>query len=468
MTSIKTAGSFRDPAGFLFERDGTLYRQVNRSYKENYDRLLASDLYTNLSDAQLLVPHAEQDVEPLDRSSAYKVLQPERIPFISYPYEWSFSQLQDAALLTLAVQRRALEHGMSLKDATAYNVQFRNGRPIFIDTLSFEVYQPGEPWVAYRQFCQHFLAPLALMSLTDVRLNQLSRANIDGVPLDLASRLLPWRTRLDVGLALHVHLHARFQAASGISTEQDAAPRGRFARTSLLGLIDSLESAVRKRRLSLPKSIWSDYYQENTYTKVAAEQKGRLVARFLDHVAPGIVWDVGANTGVYSRLAGDRGIPTISFDLDPACVERNYLEARKRGEANVLPLVLDIFNPSPAIGWQNQERMTLFDRGPVDLVLALALVHHLVIAGNLPLDEVAEFFRRVARWLVIEFVPRDDPQTRRLLQAHRGISHDYGQEAFEQCFQEHFTMIESAPVPETGRSIYLMKRRDDPWDAGAV
>lgn len=464
MASPRTAGSFRDPSGFLFEREGALFRQVNRSYTDHYDLLVASGLYKDLTDAQLLIPHEESNVEPLDPGSAYKVLRPEIIPFISYPYEWSFSQLQDAALLTLAVERRALDRGMSLKDATAYNVQFKRGRPVFIDTLSFEAYRPGEPWVAYRQFCQHFLAPLALMSLNDVRLNQLSRTNIDGIPLDLASRLLPWRSRLDFALGLHILLHARFQArdASVTGKGQDSARRGEFKRTSLLGLIDSLESAVRKQRWGLPKSIWSAYYQDNTYTSNAAAQKARVVSRFLEQSAPTIVWDLGANTGVYSRLAGDRGIPTISFDLDPTCVEQNYLDVKQRGETHVLPLLLDLFNPSPASGWQNKERMSLFDRGPADLVLALALVHHLVIAGNLPLQEVVNFFRRVSRWLVIEFVPPDDPQARRLLESRRGVSHEYGRARFEHCFREHFAIIDAEQVPASDRVIYLMKRLEKP------
>jgi hypothetical protein len=459
-SSPRTAGSFRDPSGFVFERDGVLLRQVNRSYQEQYDQLMASGLYKKLADDCLLISHLEGDDEPLDAGTSYKVLRPDPVPFISYPYEWSFSQLQDAALLTLAVQRRALECGMSLKDATAYNIQFNAGRPIFIDTLSFELYRAGEPWGAYRQFCQHFLAPLALMSLTDIRLNQLCRSNIDGIPLDLASRLLPWKSRVSFSLGLHLHVHAKFQAVGANGAGAGTRSRGRFGRNSLLGLLDSLEAAVRRLRWGMAKSTWSNYYQENTYTPAASEQKARLVARYLDQAAPAMVWDLGANTGAYSRLASDRGIPTIAFDLDPSCVERNYLEARRGGETNLLPLLLDLFNPSPSTGWRNEERMSLFDRGPADLVLALALVHHLAIGGNLPLDYVARFFRDVGRSLAIEFVPADDPQAQRLLAAHRGVCHEYGQEAFERSFQNDFDILDSERVPDSNRVLYLMKRRE--------
>ncbi|MCL4823372.1 MAG: hypothetical protein KJZ57_04050, partial [Anaerolineales bacterium] len=207
-TSDSLAASFRDPGGFLFSRGGILYRQVNRAGADDYTRFMESGLYEKLVKAGLLIPHAEVDEPPAEAALSFKILRPERAPFISYPYEWSFSQLKDAALATLSIQKRALKLGMSLKDASAYNIQFIHGRPMLIDTLSFEVYREGRPWDAYRQFCQHFLAPLALMSRVDVRLGQLLRVHIDGLPLDLASRLLPASTRLDFGLLTHIHIHA--------------------------------------------------------------------------------------------------------------------------------------------------------------------------------------------------------------------------------------------------------------------
>ena len=202
--------SFRDPGGFLFVEGGVLYRQVNSVYKDDYDLLLRSGLYKTLTDAGLLVSHEEVSTDPPDPRIAYKIIRPEPIPFISYPYEWCFSQLKDAALATLEIQRQALAHGLSLKDASAYNVQFLDGKPVLIDTLSFEKLRL-KPWVAYRQFCQHFLGPLLLMGLKDSRLGQLSRIFLDGVPLDLTSRLLPRRTRLRPGILMHIHLHAASQ-----------------------------------------------------------------------------------------------------------------------------------------------------------------------------------------------------------------------------------------------------------------
>jgi len=239
-------GSFRDPSGFMFKQDGKLYRQVNQKYREEYDLLMSSGLYDQLNKSRTLIAHKEVALDLAPRPDiAYKVIQPEIVDFISYPYEWCFNQLKDAAILTLAIARRVLEFGMSLKDASAYNIQFHQGRPIFIDTLSFEKYEEGVPWVAYRQFCQHFLAPLALMAKTDIRLAQLMRLHIDGIPLDLASKLLPASTRMNFGLTTHIHIHARSQQRYADKEVSQEKVNARMSKTAMLGLIDSLLSTVK-------------------------------------------------------------------------------------------------------------------------------------------------------------------------------------------------------------------------------
>lgn len=238
----RVPGSFRDPSGFLFTREGTLYRQINLTYRDNYDLLLKSGLYERLVDRGLLVLHREVDAPAADPDRVYRLIEPEPIQFISYPYEWCFSQLQDAALATLEIQRIALDCGMSLKDSSAYNIQFHNGRPVLIDTLSFERYPQGQPWIGYRQFCQHFLAPLALMSQTDVRLSLLLRNYIDGIPLDLASRLLPTRTRFSFSLLTHLHLHAKSQKK--YEGETTRPKDGKVSLMALRGLIDNLTTAA--------------------------------------------------------------------------------------------------------------------------------------------------------------------------------------------------------------------------------
>ena len=460
-------GSFRDPSGVLFVRDGVLYRQVNQRYREAWDLLTGSGLHRELVDEGLLVGHEEVSTELAPVAGAYRVLRPERIPFISHPYEWCFSQLKDAARATLHIQRRALEKGMILKDASAYNIQFRGSRPVLIDTLSFAPYREGEPWVAYRQFCQHFLAPLALMAHCDVRLGRLSNLFIDGVPLDLASRLLPRRTRLRFGLLTHVHLHARSQQRHAHAARRAGTARAlHVSKAGLLGLVESLSSALEKLDWTPAGTEWSDYYDDTNYGSSGTEHKIELVRKLIGAVAPKTVWDLGANTGRFSRIAGEAGAHVVSWDLDPAAVEKNYRQARAEGSRTLLPLLLDLTNPSPAIGWAHEERMSLRERGPVDLVMALALVHHLAISNNVPLPRIAAFFAALAPHLLIEFVPKHDSQVQRLLATREDVFDQYTREGFEAAFATHYEVRDVQPIRDTERVIYLLRRRSHPPDSG--
>jgi ribosomal protein L11 methylase PrmA len=455
----RLGSSFRDPSGFLFKHNGVLYRQVNVSYRKAYDRLMTSGLYDSLATRGLLVAHTEVTVKPSASDSCYNVLQPQRVPFISYPYEWSFSQLKDAALLTLEITRLALEKGMILKDASAYNIQFVNGKPLLIDTLSFDLYQEGAPWEAYRQFCQHFLAPLALMALVDMRLSQLLRVYIDGVPLDLASGLLPAKTKFGLsGLAVHVHLHARAQKqyADKASAQVSAV---RLGKAALHNLLNSLEKTILPLKWQPQGTEWGDYYAATNYTDASLKTKGELVARFLEKVNPATAWDLGANNGLFSRECSRRGVETIASDIDPAAVEQDYQAIKANEEAHLLPLVIDLTNPSPAIGWAHAERDSFLDRGPVDMVMALALIHHLAISNNVPLESVAEFFATAGKWAIVEFVPKSDSQVKRLLATRKDIFGQYHEAGFEQAFEKFFKLEEKVPIPGSERTLYLFKKR---------
>jgi hypothetical protein len=456
-SSGQLSASFRDPSGFLFSRGGVLYRQVNRAYKEEYTRLMESGLYGKLVKAGLLIPHVEVGEAPAEGEAFYKILQPERVPFISYPYEWSFSQLKDAALATLSIQQRALKAGMSLKDASAYNMQFVCGKATLIDTLSFEAYQEGQPWVAYRQFCQHFLAPLALMALKDVRLNQLLRVYIDGVPLDLASGLLPIKTRFNFGLLTHIHLHAGAQKR--YSGEDVKSRSGSMSRQAMVGLIDNLEATIRKLDWKPRGTEWGDYYDNTNYSDGAFEHKKQLVEEWTHRIKPALAWDLGANNGMFSRIAGVSAEQIISFDIDPAAVEQNYRKVKADDTKNLLPLLLDLTNPSPAIGWANQERDSFGQRGPADLVLALALIHHLAISNNVPLPQLADFFAEAGNWVVIEFVPKPDSQVRKLLSSRADIFPNYTREGFENAFATRFHVRSAVDVRESERVLYLLEKK---------
>jgi hypothetical protein len=454
-------GSFRDSSGFLFTRDGTLYRQINTCFLEEYDTFIASGLYERLVSKKLLIPHKETDTEPEVPETAYIVIKPQKIPFISYPYEWCFSQLKDAAMITLQIEKLALEHGMTLKDASAYNIQFLDGKPVFIDTLSFERYVEGDPWLAYRQFCQHFLAPLLLMQQKDIRLNQLLRIYIDGVPLDLASTLLPKRSWLKKHSLLHIHLHARSQKKYADTSGSVKKPaQTKVSRIGRLGLLDSLINVVQDLSWLPENTEWRDYYTDNSYSTEGFTHKQEIVKACLDKIKPESVWDFGANTGEFSRLASVRGVLTISYDIDPACVELNYQDVIRREETHLLPLLLDFTNPSPGIGWENQERDSFADRGPADTILALALVHHLAISNNVPLDMIAGFFSRLSSSLIIEFVPKEDVQVQRLLSGRKDIFDHYSKEGFEEAFGRFFTIERTEAIRDSLRMMYCMRRKE--------
>lgn len=456
--------SFRDTAGFVFESEGNIYRQINQTYKSDYDILISSGLYEKLAKNQMLISHTDAtDIPSIRPELAYKMIQVDRVWYISYPYEWCFSQYKDAALLTLKIQKEALEHGMMLKDASAYNVQFHNGRPIFIDTLSFVSYTEGMPWVAYRQFCQHFLAPLALMATKDIRLGRLMSHYIDGIPLDLASRVLPFSTKFRFGLLTHIHLHATAQArySDSDSDKKRKKTDPKVSKLGLIGLIENLEGAINRLEWNPKGTDWASYYQDTNYSDASFENKKQIVQDLINETNANSVLDLGSNTGIFSRLVNKNlAYPVVSMDFDPGAVEINYREAKRIDDTHILPLVMDITNPSPDIGWNNRERSGFFGRESFDLLMALALVHHLAISNNLPLPMISATMATLCQHLIIEFVPKEDSQVKRLLAARDDIFPNYTLEGFRDAFSSDFQVIKEIPLPGTQRTLFLLERRN--------
>lgn len=459
MTVARVASSFRDPSGFLFTREGTLLRQVQPSYAPHYEKLRSSGLYDALVAQRLLVSHVELPLDEAASPGAAYVLRPERIPFVSLPYEWCFSQLRAAALLTLRVQQLALEHGMVLKDASAFNVQFRGTEPVFVDTLSFEQRVEGEPWIAYRQFCQHFLGPLALQALVDVRLRDLSRSHLDGVPLDLVSRLLPRRTWLQLWSMLHLHLHARSISRFASTRAGAATPAVRRVSTKgIEGIVAHLRGAIESFRLKGAATEWGDYEEQLGYNESERTAKHDAVSALLRGLAPSLVMDLGANAGEYSRIAQETGGRVIAVDGDATAVERAYARfAAAADPTAVLPLWIDLANPSPAQGWAHGEWPALTDRTQVDVVLALALIHHLAIGNNVPIPAVLDFLMRLGRRAIVEWVPKDDPQVKRLLSSRTDIFTGYSEERFREAAEARFHIASRTPIAGTGRVLYLLE-----------
>jgi ribosomal protein L11 methylase PrmA len=461
MTSKSTTlpSSFRDPSGFIYTKNGELFRHINPVYQPHYQKLIDSGLYQALVEKELLIPHQELPVK--STLTHFKTVKPKKLDFISYPYEWSFSQLKDAAHTTLAIQQLAMKHGLTLKDASAYNIQFLSGKPILIDTLSFEIYDPAKPWVAYRQFCQHFLAPLALMAHTDVRLSQLPRVYIDGIPLDLASKLLPKSSYLNPGLLTHLHLHAKTQTKYANDTSTLKHTKLTMSQAAMAGLMDNLNSTINKLtwKYTPTDTEWGDYYHNTNYSDKAFNHKKSIISKWTKQIKPNTVWDLGANNGEFSRLAADQKINTLAFDIDPIAVEKNYIHTKQTKQTYMLPLLLDLTNPSPAIGWHNQERDALLTRGPADLVYALALMHHLTISNNVPFNHLAAFFHSVAKNLIIEFVPKTDSKVQKLLSSREDIFKNYDLDHFITAFSAHFTLKAKTAIQDSDRTLLLLTRK---------
>jgi len=448
--------SFRDPSGSVFFKDGQLYREVSFKYENNYEYLINSGLFKNLVKDKLLIPHKE--IVPKKKKDIYKIIKPALIPFISYPYEWCFSQLKDAALLTLEITKISLKYGMILKDASAFNVQFFQGKPIFIDTLSFEKYKEGAPWDAYQQFCRHFLAPLLLAYYKDYRLIQLSKIFLDGIPLDLASKLLPPKSYLNFSVLSNIHMHAK--AEKSMESKFIRRRGASVSKTSLLAILDNLQNLISGLKIKTTKSEWQDYYKESNYTSSSLQAKKRIVKSFIKEI-PTIksIWDLGANTGYFSKDTTTKDVTIINFDNDLLAIKKNYEDVRRRKLKNILPLVADLTNPSPGIGWMNEERESLIDRGPCDVAFALALVHHLAISNNLPFTNIADFFNKICRWLIIEFVPKKDSQIKKMLINREDVFENYNQANFEKYFSNDFLISKKVGIPGSKRVMYLMKKK---------
>ncbi len=444
---VPVPASFRDPAGGVFRRGDRFFRRVLPPGFGDLRRLVDSGLAGELCGQGRLTGFRIVAESPEER-----ILELETLPFVSYPYEWCFSQLRDAALLTLDVALAALEHGMILKDASSFNVAFVRCRPVFIDHGSFTCYRDGEPWRAYRQFVMHFLGPLFLMKYVDVRCLGYLRGDLGGIPLDFISAQLPGRTWLSPGPLLHVHLHSKMQRRYSDTRGGDVPAPGAVAlpRRRLERLLLDLRGCVEGLASPHPVTEWGEYYDDTNYSERAFRFKQEMVERFCRETKPARTVDFGANTGVFSGIALRHSGDVIAADLDPAAVEMLY--RRNAGNA-IHPVLQDLDNPSPGSGLFNEERSDFFSRSRGDLVLGLALVHHLRIGGNWPLERIARLFAETAPRALVEFVPKHDSQTRRLLRSRPDICADWTLDELVRALGRRYHRCEVLPIPESERTL---------------
>lgn len=445
--------SYKDPAGFVFQYLGKIYRCVHPSYAPHYQMLMQSGLYAHLCEKQWLVPHVECTENIIAIPGAYKVIAPQPLTTISYVYEWSIDMLKDAALLTLNINKAAVAHGMILKDATPFNVQFVKGRPVFIDTLSFEEHNPAVTWVAYRQFCETFLFPLYLSRYLNTDINRLLITYIDGIPASVAAKLLPARSRLNLGVWLHVHLQNVVKAKGS-----RAGGAGTFTKEKLLQLVQHLHNSIAALPEKDATGTWGDYYEKTILSSAYLQAKEKVFRSFLDGIRADRALDLGANDGYFSRILAETIPEVIATDADSGCINRLYTAVKKK-RLPVVPLITDLCNPSPGAGFSNLERTPFLLRAVSEVVIALALVHHLVFGRNVPLTMVAGLMQQLTRvYLIVEFVPMEDEKVQQLIQHKTAWHLPYDAATFEQVFTKYFTIERKETISASSRILYRMKK----------
>jgi len=454
MTGIKIhPASYRDPAGFVFTVDGVVYRQVNQSYARQYEQLINFGLYKKLTHESLLISHTEVD-GPAQSSDHHLTLLPVQLTRINYPGEWCPEQLKAAALLTLRIQQLAMDHGMTLKDATPFNIQFDKGRAIFIDTLSFDLYDPGRPWIAYRQFCECFLFPLYIHRYAQTGTAPIASAWPEGIPANLTARLLPFKSRWNAGAWLHVFLQNQISARQSTTAERIHS----FSPTKLTRLVGHLQSIISRMNTAPKKpSAWSNYYNETSLGQPYLEAKEQLFRQYLHQVRFTDALDLGCNDGRFAKILAETGVSVIAVDSDWSCIDSLY----NQHLPNILPLCIDLTNPTPASGFANAERSSFTDRAASGMVTALALVHHLALRNNIPLPLIAAYFSRLTnQFLIIEFIPLSDEKAIELIARKETTTVGYDPEHFESAFNRHFRTERRELITGTDRILYLLKKND--------
>lgn len=450
------SSSFRDPSGFIFVDQGVVRRSISPLYFKQYEALKSSRVFEKLQNAGLLISHEE-----ISNSDTEIIIEPEQIPFFTYPYEWSFSQYKAAALLTLKIQKFALEHGFSLKDASAFNVTFHNGRMVFIDTLSFDFYEENSPWRAFKQFISHFFGPLLLAKYHGPESLKFMNLFIDGIPVKMVSSMLPMKTKLNPFLYTNIHLLAKFEEKHN-EDYQGKTKQAALSKKGQLNIIKGLYDYIKKLSLN-SSSEWGNYYDKTNYAKDAFDKKSAIINGWIESLDIKTLIDVGGNDGTFVRRINYSLKQALVCDIDYNAVDLNFKQTKQNKETYMLPFVFDVLNPSANIGFNNKERDSFQKRVKAfapDLTMGLAVIHHMTLSGNIPFAMSAEFFSSFSKHLIIEFPKRNDSWVQRLLNTKGEFKEHfdfYNIENFEQSYLKYFTLVEKAEINNSERVMYLFK-----------
>lgn len=461
---VADGASFRDRRARVFEHHGRILRALNSEAAEEFRWLEQSGLLSRLIDDRWIVKTSvADDAQSLRTAPNDLIVEHERIPFISYPYEWPFSALKKAALHHLRLHREVLNVSVTLIDASAYNIQFRGREPVFIDVPSLQRYRDGEYWLAHQQFLNQFLNPLLYDAMCGTDFQYLYRGMMEGIPTPVLSRLLhPWH-KLRPGILMQVVLPAALQTLAGSKARASASnpiKRRPLAKSAYSAMIDGLARLINSLEPRRPFGVWTDYANDNSYSGVEFEAKRKFVSEYASTTRPRLMLDLGCNTGIFSEVALKAGAEyVVGTEQEPATANLAFERAERTG-VPFLPLVVDAANPSPDQGWRGKERRSFASRATFDGMIALAVEHHLAIGRNIPLDLLIDFMVGIAPHGVIEFVPKTDPQVQRLLALREDVFQDHTQEAFGHLLGGRARVVRQETITETGRTLYWFERDD--------
>ena len=459
------AGSFRDRDGRNYRCGERILRGISAPALDDFNTLEATRFFRRFTEAGKLVETRRIPTSdgPLPDNVKVKwagFLEHEPIPVISYAYEWSFSMLRDAAVLSLDLLEAALGEDMTMKDATPYNVQFVEGKPVFIDIPSFETLQPGSTWSGYRQFCEMFLFPLMLQAYKGIDIQPMMRSRLDGVSVQTMAKFCSCRDRFRKGVFSHVWLQSKLDSRYGATSQNvksDLKSAG-FSKELILANVRKIRKLVQNLSWGGEGSEWGAYEEFHNYSESDHQLKESFVEDCTRESGAQTVWDIGANTGQYSRISARHAGQELAMDIDHFAVERMYRKFAADGVRNILPLVQNVVDPSPDWGWRNRERSELAKRTKPGLVLCLALIHHVVITANVPLEEFVDWLARLSDQLVIEYVSRSDDKVKTLLRNKQDKYHDYSRENLEATLAQRFSIRRQLPLESGNRFLYWCSR----------
>ena len=467
-------GSFRDRSNRVYDDGTTIYRGVDAQALEHFRNYSQTKLFKALvAEGKVVrtgILASETQVDLPKGWAGY--LAHQRLPFVSYPYEWSFGMLKDAALLQLEMLERMIPVGWTHKDSSAYNIQWLGAQPVFIDVPSFEPYEEGEPWVGYRQFCMMYLYPLMVRAYKDIDYRPFLRANLEGIEPDTANRILSGFSRFKKGVLGHVYLHSKMQAKhsgaeidearelteeSGKKVQQKKSVNHSMA--MVLGTIQGLARTVRKLNIGDEKTTWGDYDTSHSYADASFETKKEFVAKHAGARQRHLTWDLGCNTGTFSKICAEHADYVVSADGDQKAIERFYQSQKVGGDRNILPLVMDLANISPNQGWRRRERKAFDKRQQPELILCLALIHHIVISANIPLEEFVGWLRDRNSDVILEYVGLEDDMVKMMLRGRVNQYQDLSPEMFEEIVSREFTLADKKPLKGGHRKLYFLTPR---------